>query len=114
MPPRFEDFAEQLERVQQAFEGLIRAAEVYRDLAAEERSGEEAKVDANPKRAGLFNRAVLETEDLIRVLETGGIDALVRMVDRLEMIRAAYESDGMIRIGMIHEGPPASNPEATR
>lgn len=31
------------------------------------------------------------------------IDALIRMVDRLEMIRAAYEPHGMIRIGMIHE-----------
>lgn len=103
MPGRFEEFAKQLDAVQEAYDALVRAAEIYRDLAAEEKAREEAKMDANPKRAGLFNRAVLETEDLIRVLETGGIDAVIRMVDRLEMIRAAYEPDGMIRIGMIHE-----------
>lgn len=102
MPGQYEEFAKQLGEVQEAYDALVRAAERYRDLAADERAREKGKPDANPKRAGLFQRAVLEAEDLVRVLETGGIDALIRMVDRLEMIRAAYEPHGMIRIGMIH------------
>lgn len=109
MAGRYEEFSGQLRAVQDAFDALIRAAETYRDLAAEEKAREEGSASANPKRAGLFNRAVLETEDLIHVLETGSIDALVRMVDRLEMLKAAYDPDGMVRIGMIHDGanPPS-------
>ena len=113
MTERYEGFARQLDQVQEAYDVLVRAAERYREMCAGEMDREEAKPDANPKRAGLFHRAVLETEDLLGALDTRVIDGLVRMVDRLEMVRAAYEPGGMARIGMIVDGSePAGRPLA--
>ena len=51
-----------------------------------------------------------ETEDLLEALDTRAIDGPVRMVDRVEMIRAALEPNGMVRVGMTVEDPAAATP----
>ncbi len=91
MSGAYEKARERLEILEAAFYGTLQAADDYAALMAELAAAETARPAHNAELVRRFGHQKREAAELVAALEGAPLEALLRLLDRVLMIKATEE-----------------------